>query len=262
MVADTIKPTLTVEDLARCHEYRHQNPACGCTWCKLLRGYEAAAVRSIPVIERATAYVKARQAARAGRWAGRAATNKERAGLDAAAEEEFNELRAAVEGLSDDGAPSLFERWQDAETEIERLEAAAAEERGRAEQIAQISREALRAMEEGRDRERERADSHVIWLQTCDDTLRHVQAERDRLAARVAEQDTLLADARSGMEWALSDDTRLGFWACDCDPDYEYDTNAAIHGDNCASLWEGHFEATVERLRAALSGGEGASDGR
>jgi hypothetical protein len=84
--------------------------------------------------------------------------------------------------------------------------------------------------------------------------VRAVVVERETLAGRVADWTGLLTDALSGMKWALDKER---FWECDCEPTHEYDTNATIHQDQCAVLLEGHFEATVDWIRMALTGAAG-----
>jgi hypothetical protein len=108
--------------------------------------------------------------------------------------------------------------------------------------------------------ERERADFWTQEFDTAHVLLKGSMAQIDWLVGRVDSLQEVLLDALSGMEWALSDDTRVGFWSCDCEPTYEWDTNACIHEESCASLWEGHFEATVAQLKA-LRGAAGEECG-
>lgn len=97
------------------------------------------------------------------------------------------------------------------------------------------------------DAARARAEMAERFERAANDRRLRAEADRDRERQRAEGLAAILSDAQSGMEWALG---KMRFWECDCDPGYESDTNAWIHGDDCASLWEGHFEATVEQLKA------------
>lgn len=48
-----------------------------------------------------------------------------------------------------------------------------------------------------------------------------------------------------GLEWTLNKQN----FDCDCEPHYEYDTNATTHSDDCALSMIDHIEATLDELR-------------
>jgi hypothetical protein len=54
-------------------------------------------------------------------------------------------------------------------------------------------------------------------------------------------------DVVTSLEWVLE----KGDFECDCEPHYEWDTNATIHRDNCATSMADHVEITLENIKAA-----------
>lgn len=114
-----------------------------------------------------------------------------------------------------------------------------------------------------------------------------LRSERDALAREVGalreadrRQRSLLDSAAYELEWLfdhvaedggkdwLSKYSKLAFFECNCSDDggyMEWDTNAYIHTERCASEHELSLSATLDQIRAALAGGrpdeggEGAS---
>jgi hypothetical protein len=63
-------------------------------------------------------------------------------------------------------------------------------------------------------------------------------------------------DVITSLEWALEEGADF---ECNCEPHHEFDTNATIHRDNCATSMQDHLEITLENIKAARSGGRPAT---